>query len=263
MHRAIGHACGNEPRADGRHRIPATPQTPICLFSASKAITALLVHKLSEEGSLSLDERVGPYIPEYGQRGKDRTTVRPLLAHRAGIPTVPMAQGDYRVIYEWDAVIGTLCAAKPFEATGERQAYHAITGGFILGALVRRVAGIDLNDALRQWIAEPLGCRHLTYGLPPEHLIGPPWMLDRIARRISRAVFWAPVSAMSCGSPTKRPSSPGRFPLATSSPRPTRRAARPGCCSTAAHGRGVGCSGGRRSPNSCARQGSDNSTACR
>lgn len=199
MHRAIGHARGNEPRADGRQWIPATPQTPICLFSASKAVSALLVHKLAEDGGLSLDERVAHYIPEYGQRGKDRTTVRQLLAHRAGIPTVPMDELDYRVIYDWDAVIRMLCAAQPFEATGERQAYHAITGGFILGELVRRVAGIGLDDALRQWIAEPLGCRHLTYGLPPEHRAAaapnvftgprPPWMLDRVARRVLGANF--------------------------------------------------------------------------
>ncbi|MCC2655402.1 MAG: class beta-lactamase-related serine hydrolase [Panacagrimonas sp.] len=199
MHRAIGHARGNEPGADGRHWVPATPETPICLFSASKAITALLVHKLVEDGCLSLDERVAPYIPEYAQRGKDRTTVRQLLSHRAGIPTVPDKNLDYRVIYDWDAVLRMLCAAKPFEATGERQAYHAITGGFILGELVRRVGGTSLHDALRQWIAEPLGCRTLTYGLAPELRAvaapnvftgpRPPWMLDLVARRVLGANF--------------------------------------------------------------------------
>lgn len=199
MHRAIGHARGNEPGADGHQWIPATPQTPICLFSASKAITALLVHKLAEDARLSLDERVAHYIPEYAQRGKDRTTVRQLLSHRAGIPTVPVKNLDYRVIYDWDAVIQMLCAAKPFEATGERQAYHAITGGFILGELVRRVGGIGLHDALRQWIAEPLGCRTMTYGLPPELrsiaapnvFTGPrpPWMLDLVSKRVLGAAF--------------------------------------------------------------------------
>lgn len=199
MHRAIGHARGNEPGADGRQWVPATPQTPICLFSASKAITALLVHKLAEDGRLALDERVATYLPEYAQRGKDRTTVRQLLSHRAGIPTVPIKNLDYRVIYDWDAVIRMLCAAKPFEATGERQAYHAITGGFILGELVRRVGKISLHDALRQWIAEPLGCQYMTYGLAPEHRAAaapnvftgprPPWMLDLVARRVLGANF--------------------------------------------------------------------------
>lgn len=199
MSRAIGHARGNEPGAEGRQWLPASPQTPICLFSASKAITALLVHKLVEQGALSLDDRVAQHIPEYAQRGKDRTTVRQLLSHRAGIPTVPIKDLDYRVIYDWDSVISMLCAAKPFEATGEKQAYHAITGGFILGELVRRVGQIRLQDALRQWIAEPLGCRYMTYGLAPEHrgisapnvFTGPrpPWMIDLVAKRVLGAGF--------------------------------------------------------------------------
>lgn len=199
MHRAIGHARGNEPGADGRHAVPAQPDTPICLFSASKAITALLVHKLVEQGRLGLDDRVAQHIPEYAQRGKDRTTVRQLLSHRAGIPSVPIKNLDYRVIYDWNAVIAMLCAAKPFEATGEKQAYHAITGGFILGELVRRAGKIKLADALREWIAEPLGCKYMTYGLAPEHRAlsapnvftgpRPPWMIDLVAKRVLGAGF--------------------------------------------------------------------------
>lgn len=199
MSRAIGHARGNEPGASGRDWVSAEPDTPICLFSASKAITALLVHKLVEQGGLGLDDRVAQHIPEYAQRGKDRTTVRQLLSHRAGIPTVPDKNLDYRVIYDWNAVIAMLCAAKPFEATGEKQAYHAITGGFILGELVRRVGRIELADALREWIAEPLGCTHLTYGLPAEHRARaapnvftgprPPWMIDLVAKRVLGAGF--------------------------------------------------------------------------
>ena len=126
MNRAIGHARGNEPGAGDDNRaglLAATPETPICLFSASKAITALLVHKLVEDGKLQLEDRVSQHIPEYGQRGKERTTIRQLLSHRAGIPTVPIKDLDYRVIYDWDAVIAMLCAAKPFEVTGEKQAY--------------------------------------------------------------------------------------------------------------------------------------------
>lgn len=202
MNRAIGHARGNEPGAGDDNRaglLAATPETPICLFSASKAITALLVHKLVEDGKLQLEDRVSQHIPEYGQRGKERTTIRQLLSHRAGIPTVPIKDLDYRVIYDWDAVIAMLCAAKPFEVTGEKQAYHAITGGFILGELVRRASGLSLEAALRQWIAEPLGCKYMTYGIAPEYrdiaapnvFTGPrpPWMLNLVAKRVLGAGF--------------------------------------------------------------------------
>lgn len=199
LHRAIGHSRGNEPGADGLARQQALPETPICLFSASKAVTSLLVHKLVEDGKIGLDDKVADYIPEYARHGKEKTTVRYLLAHRAGIPTVPMKNVDHRLLYDWDAVVKMLCAAKPFEATGERQAYHAITGGFILGELVRRVSGKTLPDALREWLAEPLGCKYLTFGLPkkdwgtdaPNVFTGPrpPWVLDLLAKRVLGASF--------------------------------------------------------------------------
>jgi CubicO group peptidase (beta-lactamase class C family) len=199
MHRAIGHVRGNEPGVEGAEKVQALPETPVCLFSGSKAVTALLVHKLADLGLLHLDDRVADYIPEYGQHRKYRTTIRLLLAHRAGIPSVPGAGVDHRIVYRWDEVVRTLCAARPLRHGGDWQAYHAITSGFILGELVRRVGGLSLPEALRQWLAEPLGCRHLSFGLPREHwdeappsvFTGPrvPWLVDLFCRRLVGARF--------------------------------------------------------------------------
>jgi CubicO group peptidase (beta-lactamase class C family) len=198
LHRAIGHVRGNEPGAEGE-KVQALPETPVCLFSGSKAVTALLVHKLADLGLLRLDERVADYIPEYGQHGKASTTIRLLLGHRAGIPSIPEARDDHRIIYDWDEAVRTLCAARPLRHGGDWQAYHAITSGFILGELVQRVSGLPLRDALRQWLAEPLGCRHLSFGLPREHwaeappsvFTGPhvPWLVDLFCRRLVGAGF--------------------------------------------------------------------------
>src|SRR5437870_4766993 len=90
LDRAIGHARGNGPD-DGRdgERVLATPETPFCVFSASKAMTAMVVHKLHERGVLSIDDRVADHIPEYGVHGKESTTIAHVLAHRAGVPTLP------------------------------------------------------------------------------------------------------------------------------------------------------------------------------
>jgi CubicO group peptidase (beta-lactamase class C family) len=199
LHRAIGHVRGELPGAAGGAKVQALPETPVCLFSASKAVTALLVHKLADLGLLRLDDRVADYIPEYGQHGKHRTTIRLLLAHRAGIPSIPGAEVDHRIIYDWDGAVRMLCAAKPLRHGGDWQAYHAITGGFILGELVRRVSGLSLPDALRQWLAGPLACRHLSFGLPREHwdqappsvFTGPavPWLVDRFCQRLVGARF--------------------------------------------------------------------------
>lgn len=168
LDRAIGHARGNAPGEDDAPKMLLTPQTPVCLFSASKAISAMLVHKLAEQGKLSLDGRVADYLPEYGNNGKERTTLRQLLAHRAGIPEVPLKNVDPTALNDFDMIVRLLCAAKPNAAHGRQQSYHAVTAGYIAGAVAQRVSGRSLPELLRTELAEPLGCEYLRYGLAPE-----------------------------------------------------------------------------------------------
>ena len=90
LNRAIGHAHGNGPSDDrDAPKVLATPETPYCVFSTSKGITAMVVHKLQERGLLDIGDRVADYIPEYAQHGKGATTIAHVLAHRAGVPTLP------------------------------------------------------------------------------------------------------------------------------------------------------------------------------
>ena len=187
LHRSIGHLDAAKTRL-------VQPDSPICLFSASKAISAMLVHKLAEDGSVGLDERVAKYLPEFGCHGKENATVRQLLAHRGGIPSIPMKYPDPELLKDWPRIIEMLCAAKPIGIGFEKQAYHAITGGFILGELVQRVSGLDLGTALKRWFAEPLGCRYLHYGFPESQrdeladnvLTGPfpRWPISKLAKGI-------------------------------------------------------------------------------
>ena len=204
MKRAIGCVRGNGP-GERSDRVPLLPDTPICLFSASKAITALLVHKLAEEGKLHLDDRVAEYIPEFAAHGKDRVTIRQLLAHRAGIPKLPIKHPDPSLLRHWDAMVSLLCLAPPFDPRFEKQAYHALTGGFIVGELVRRVGKIELRDALQQWIADPLQLQSLSFGLAPErraqsplnYLTGPKpvWPITKIAEHVLGVDFARAVTA--------------------------------------------------------------------
>lgn len=204
MKRSIGCLRGNAPGERG-DRVALSPDAPMCLFSASKAITALLLHKLAEDGKLSLDERVVEYIPEFAPHGKDRVTIRQLLAHRAGIPTLPVRHPDPSLLQHWDAMVHLLCLAPPFDPRFEKQAYHALTSGFIIGELVRRVGGIELPDALRQWIAEPLKLDYMSFGLPPEqrplaplhYRTGPRpmWPVTAISKRVLGVDFERAVEA--------------------------------------------------------------------
>jgi len=204
MKRAIGCLRGNGP-GDRDDRVVLDPDAPICLFSGSKAISALLAHKLAEDGLLRLDDRVADYIPEFGTHGKERVTVRQLLAHRAGIPTLPITHPDPSLLRHWDAMVSILCMAPPFDPRFEKQAYHALTSGFIIGELVRRVGRIELRDALQQWIAGPLQLRHMSFGLPeaqraqaPRHYrTGPKpmWPITAVAKRVLGVDFERAVEA--------------------------------------------------------------------
>ena len=164
--RAIGHARAHGPGEHAAYAPPLRTDTPICLFSASKAVSAMLAHKMIEQGKLRLDDRVADVIPEYAVQGKGKTTLRELLSHRAGIPAIPVRDIDPSMLMHWDTVIRLLCAAKPSSGLGQQQSYHAVTAGYIVGELVRRVSGKELPQVLRETLAEPLGCRHFTYGVP-------------------------------------------------------------------------------------------------
>jgi CubicO group peptidase (beta-lactamase class C family) len=171
LDRAIGHVRGNAPGAGpDAHKELATPATRFTLFSVSKAITAMIVHLLDQEGILHIDDPVEEYIPEFGQNGKHWITLRHVLTHRAGIPSLPGEKFDLDILARPDAIIDMLCRTKPTLPPGRRLAYHALTGGYVLGEVVRRATGKDIRTVLRERVLEPLGFDHLNYGVPPAEL---------------------------------------------------------------------------------------------
>lgn len=170
LNRTIGHARGNLPDDAAALKLRATPATPICLFSGSKALTAILVHKLAETGAIHLDHAIAEYLPEFAARGKAGITIRQMLAHRSGVSLLPARDPWAGALYDFDGMVRALCAA-PASRPGRGPSYHALSGGFILGEILRRVTGRALPDLLREWLAEPLGCQHLTFGVPPVHRV--------------------------------------------------------------------------------------------
>ena len=167
LHRVLGHARGNSPR-DGADtpKVLATTETPFCLFSASKAITAMVIHKLDEKGVLHLEDRVCDFIPDFARHGKERITLRHVLSHRAGIPNLPPQALDLDLLEHPDRVVKLLCDSRPRSRPGRWLAYHAVSGGFVLGEVVRQVTGQDIRSVLSKEILEPLGLRWLRYGVP-------------------------------------------------------------------------------------------------
>jgi CubicO group peptidase (beta-lactamase class C family) len=183
LDRAIGHAKGNGPDDPPEaQKVLVTPKVPFCLFSASKAMTAMVVHLLSERGALDIDDRVADYIPEYAVHGKQDTTIGHVLAHRAGVPALPRELFDIDRAGDREFIIGEIAKAKPFVKPGTLLAYHAVSGGFILGEIVNRVTGKTIREVLAAELLEPLGFRWGNYGVRAEdvakvglnYLTGPP-----------------------------------------------------------------------------------------
>lgn len=166
LERSIGYAKGAGPDdAPGAERVRATPDTLFNLFSGSKAITATLVHALAEDGVLDLDAPVADYIPGFGANGKSRITLRHVLCHQAGLPETPPEAIDLDLLGDHDALVRLFAAQAPQTAPGEEVAYHAVSSGFILGAVIREATGECPRVVLRRRLLDPLGFRHLSYGV--------------------------------------------------------------------------------------------------
>lgn len=171
LNRAIGHARGNAPQdpPDGP-KLSATTGTPFDIFSASKAVTAMVIHKLDERGVLHLEDRVCDFIPEFARHGKQRITLRHLLAHKAGIPNLPPEGMDLDLLGHPEKIVELMCNAKLNSRPGRLLAYHAVSGGFVLAEVVRRATGADIRAVLEREIVGPLGYRWMRYGVAPDDL---------------------------------------------------------------------------------------------
>jgi CubicO group peptidase (beta-lactamase class C family) len=171
LDRAIGHARGNGPQdAEDADKVAATPGTPFLIYSGSKAITAFVIHMLVERELVELEAPIASYIPEYARHGKGEITVGHVLAHRAGVPNLPPEVLDLYNIGNRELLREALCDAKPFARPGRFLAYHAISGGFVLGEIAERVTGKPINELLAAEILDPLGFQWTNYGVAPDRV---------------------------------------------------------------------------------------------
>ncbi|MEU8298651.1 serine hydrolase domain-containing protein [Micromonospora sp. NPDC048909] len=153
---------------------PLTAEVPIWSVSTGKGLTSTVVHVLAEQGRLDYDLRLAEVWPEFARRGKDRITLRHVLTHTAGVPTLPadITPEDFT---DWDRMCAIVADAEPIAAPGELTAYHAWTFGWLVGEVVRRVTGRRISQVLAEEVAEPLGVPgELLFGVPADEL-------DRIA----------------------------------------------------------------------------------
>jgi CubicO group peptidase (beta-lactamase class C family) len=135
---------------------PWQPDTLVNVYSTTKGVTALAAHRLVDEGKLDLDAPVAKYWPEFAQAGKGAIPVRWLLSHRAGLPAVRKLLPN-EALYDWEAMTSALAAEAPWWTPGSAHGYHAVTFGWLVGEVVRRIAGKGLGAYVRDTFAGPLG----------------------------------------------------------------------------------------------------------
>jgi len=129
----------------------------VLVHSATKGMAAMTLAVAHSRGWLDYEERICNYWPEFAQRGKDRITVRQLLAHQAGLHAFD-ERVDHTVIADLDRLAGVMARQRPAWVPGTRQAYHAISLGFYQGELMRRIDPWhrSLGQFFQDEIATPL-----------------------------------------------------------------------------------------------------------
>ena len=152
--------------------------TIVNVYSTTKTMTALVALVLADRGELDFDAPVAKYWPEFAANGKAAVKVSHVMSHAAGLSgwKEPHTRED---LYDWDKVTDLLAAQAPYWEPGAACGYHALTQGYLVGEVVRRITGRSLGTVFRQEVAEPLGA-DFHIGLPPSddarvaELIPPP-----------------------------------------------------------------------------------------
>lgn len=151
--------------ADPASGAPVDKHTLFMAFSASKGVTATVIHQLVEAGKLEYDTPVARYWPEFGARGKAGITVRHVLCHQAGIPQAPRGITP-ATLGDPEAMARAVAQLRPLWKPGSQTGYHGLTFGVILGELARRADGRPFAQIVQENICQPLGIDDLFFGIP-------------------------------------------------------------------------------------------------
>jgi uncharacterized protein YbbC (DUF1343 family)/CubicO group peptidase (beta-lactamase class C family) len=143
---------------------PMTADTIFDLASLTKVVaTTTSVMQLVEQGRIRLNDPVSQFIPDFGRYGKERITIRHLLAHTSGLRPDLELEVEFKGA---DEGIRRATEEVPQAAPGERFVYSDINF-FLLGDIVRRVGGERLDAYARKHVFDPLGMKDTMF-LPPE-----------------------------------------------------------------------------------------------
>jgi CubicO group peptidase (beta-lactamase class C family) len=145
---------------------PYTDDTLQLIFSTTKGVTAICANLLAQRGELDVDKPVSHYWPEFAAAGKADVPVRWLLCHKVGLPYIDRDLSLEEVL-AWDPAVKALAEQAPIWEPGTAHGYHAVTYGWLVGEVIRRVTGRSVGAFVADELSGPLGLE-LWVGLPDD-----------------------------------------------------------------------------------------------
>jgi len=142
--------------ADEARTIPWERDTLVNVWSTTKTMTFLVALMLSDRGELDFDERVSTYWPEFAANGKEGIEVNHLMNHTAGLSgwSDAITPED---LADWDLCVQDLASQAPWWEDRSVSGYHALTQGYLIGEVVRRITGTTIGQFFKSEVADVLG----------------------------------------------------------------------------------------------------------
>ncbi len=175
--------------ADVRAGVPWSRETSAVIFSCSKGLLAICIYSLVQDGRLDLDAPIAKYWPAFADHGKQRITVREAMCHRAGLPCLDVDLTQDEAL-AWDPVIRAIERQAPLFSPSAGHLYHALTYGWLVGEVIRRISGQSPGRFFQNAVAAGLDLR-CWIGLPPRERPMVAWMEPPLPDEASEAAHEA------------------------------------------------------------------------
>ncbi|KAK6237140.1 hypothetical protein SCA6_012477 [Theobroma cacao] len=163
----IDSAAGVLGRYDPR---PVQPDTLFSVFSATKGITAGMLHWLVDNGKVKLEENIANIWPEFRGNGKDHIKVHHVLNHTSGLHNAlaELRAENPLLMSEWDECLKLIAASVPETEPGKQQLYHYLSYGWLCGGIIEHASRKKFQEILEEAFIHPLKIEGELYvGIPP------------------------------------------------------------------------------------------------
>lgn len=160
---------------------PWLKDTPVVSFSTTKGVLSTLLHIVMEEAQLDYETQVAHIWPSFKQENKQHITIRQLLCHESGLFNLEQNVDHYVDIFDWDQMVWRMAKAKPSMRHLGEPSYHAITFGWLIGELIRRLTGQKPGEFLNSELRSIMG-RHNFIGVPERYLSQPAEIVTKLGQ---------------------------------------------------------------------------------